>query len=75
MSTKIEPASPSPAQQRWMELGYGLFLHFGPNTFTAAGWGDGKFPAADFGPAKLDTDQWVDMAAAAGINNHRRISP
>ena len=50
-----------------MELGYGLFLHFGPNTFTAAGWGDGKFPSADFHPAELDTDQWADMAAAGGM--------
>lgn len=28
------PATPSKAQQQWMGLGYGPFIHFGPNTFT-----------------------------------------
>ena len=43
MDTSHLPTTPSKAQQQWMELGYGLFIHFGPDTFTAAGWGDGKF--------------------------------
>jgi alpha-L-fucosidase len=55
MTLKTASASPSQAQQQWMELGYGLFIHFGPNTFTASGSGGGKFPAADFHPAALDT--------------------
>ncbi len=63
----VMSATPSKAQQQWMELGYGLFIHFGPNTFTATGWGDGKFPAADFHPAQLSTDQWAELAAAAGM--------
>jgi len=50
-----------------MELGYGMFLHFGPNTFTKSGWGDGKFPAKQFNPRKLNTDQWADVAAEAGM--------
>ena len=29
-----------------MALGYGMFLHFGPNTFTQSGWGDGRYEAA-----------------------------
>ena len=61
------PAAPSNAQQQWMELRYGLFIHFGPNTFTASGWGDGRFPAADFHATELSTDQWAELAAAAGM--------
>lgn len=55
------------AQKSWMELGYGMFIHFGVNTFAGSGWGDGKFPARDFNPTKLDPTQWAEMAAEAGM--------
>jgi alpha-L-fucosidase len=58
---------PTPAQAAWMQLGYGMFLSYGPNTFTNNGWGDGKFPPADFHSPELDTDQWAGMAAEAGM--------
>lgn len=54
-------------QQDWLTLGYGLFLHYGPNTFAGAAWGDGKFPASEFAPTDLNPDQWADMAAEAGM--------
>ena len=62
-----EPAKPTRAQAEWMELGYGMFLHFGPNTVAGVGWGDGKFPAADFRVKKLDCAQWAGVAAEAGM--------
>jgi alpha-L-fucosidase len=55
------------AKSKWMELGYGMFIHFGVNTFAGSGWGDGKFPARDFNPDRLDPNQWADMAAEAGM--------
>lgn len=58
---------PTPAQQAWMALGYGMFIHFGPNTFTSSGWGDGRFPAEQFAPTALDTRQWAAIAAEAGM--------
>ncbi len=58
---------PTPAQRAWMDLGYGMFIHFGPNTFTQSGWGDGSFPANRFDPRRLDTDQWAAVAAEAGM--------
>lgn len=58
---------PSPAQRAWMDLGYGLFLHFGANTFAGTAWGDGKFPASGFAPTRLDPEQWAGMAAEAGM--------
>lgn len=50
-----------------MNLGYGMFLHFGPNTFTGEGWGTGTFPAREFDPRRLNTDQWAEAAAEAGM--------
>jgi alpha-L-fucosidase len=58
---------PSPAKKAWMELGYGMFIHFGPTTFTDSGWGDGRFPAENFNPKLIAPAQWADVAVAAGM--------
>ncbi len=58
---------PGQAQKDWLDLGYGLFLHFGPNTFAGVAWGDGKFKASEFTPSDLNPAQWADMAAEAGM--------
>jgi alpha-L-fucosidase len=47
-------AQPDAVKKAWMELGYGLFLHFGPNTFAGKAWGDGLYPAADFRPTQSE---------------------
>lgn len=59
--------APTEAQKRWMSLGYAMFIHFGPNTLAGVGWGDGRFPARDFHPSRLDTQQWAGVAASAGM--------
>ena len=33
-----ETSAPTQAQQEWMGSGYGLFIHFGPNTFAGTSW-------------------------------------
>lgn len=60
-------AAPSEPQRRWMDLGYGMFVHFGMNTFRGVAWGDGKAPAAEFDPKGLDVRQWAEVAAEAGM--------
>lgn len=50
-----------------MKLGYGMFIHFGVNTFARSGWGDGRFPAARFNPQQLDCRQWTSVMAEAGM--------
>lgn len=57
----------SSVQLNWLKLGYGMFLHFGPNTFAGVGWGDGKFPARAFAPSALDCGQWAEVAREAGM--------
>ena len=60
----IEPTN---AQKVWMEMGYGMFLHFGPNTLEGKGWGEGNFPAEKFNFEKLDVSQWAETAREAGM--------
>jgi alpha-L-fucosidase len=58
---------PTPAQRRWMDLGFGLFIHFGINTYYDVEWSDGTLDPAAFDPTELDTDQWCRAARAAGM--------
>lgn len=56
----------SAAQIDQIERGYGMFIHFGLNTFNEIEWSDGKLPVSSYNPTKLDCDQWVKTAKKAG---------
>ena len=60
-------ALPTAAQVEWQKMEYNLFVHFGPNTFTGAEWGNGKEIADIFNPSDLDCRQWAATAKAAGM--------
>ena len=57
--------APSLAQAEWLRLGYGLFVHFGPWTFS--GGADGKFPAERVHAPELDMRKWARLAAESGM--------
>jgi alpha-L-fucosidase len=63
MMTRLAPTQ---AQLRWQELGLGVFIHYGVNTFAGLEWSDGTLPAASFNPSDLDAGDWVAAAQAAG---------
>jgi alpha-L-fucosidase len=46
---------------------YGMFIHFNMNTFAGAEYDNGKMPASRFNPADTDVDQWISVAAKAGM--------
>ena len=58
---------PSSAQQAWMDLKFGMFIHFGINTYYNVEWSDGTLDPIKFNPGKPDTDQWCRTAKAAGM--------
>jgi alpha-L-fucosidase len=60
-------ATPSQAQRNWMALKFGMFVHFGINTYFDTEWSDGTLDAQKFDPKELDTDQWCRVAKAAGM--------
>ena len=60
-------ALPSDAQLKWQKMETNMFIHFGPNTFTSAEWGDGTESADVFAPSDLDCRQWAATAKAAGM--------
>ena len=58
---------PNAAQQAMIKRGYGMFIHFGVNTFADVEWSDGTIPVEKYNPTSLDPDQWVRTAKAAGF--------
>lgn len=58
---------PNPTQQQMVERGYGMFIHFGINTYGETEWSDGSIPIEKYNPTKLDCDQWVRVARDAGF--------
>lgn len=64
----IPAAVPSPGQQAQIERKFGMFLHFGVNTFGNTEWSDGSIPAESYCPKQIDADQWIRTAYEAGMN-------
>ena len=53
--------------EKWSELKYGMFIHFGMSTFTGREIDAGDQPSATYTPAALDVDQWIRVAKQAGM--------
>lgn len=54
-------------QQRFVNLRFGMFLHFNMATFQDREWGDPSSSPKLFHPTALDTDQWASVAKQAGM--------
>jgi alpha-L-fucosidase len=58
---------PTAAQLNFQEWEFGMFCHFGINTFYAKEWSDGTLDPRGFAPTHLDARQWVQAARDAGM--------
>ena len=59
---------PTRGQRLQMERKFGMFLHFGVNTFGNVEWSDGGIRALSYQPTQIDAEQWVRAAYEAGMN-------
>lgn len=64
--SSVENTVPTPAQLAWQRDGFGIFIHFGVNTFADVEWSDGTIPASAFQPETVDPAGWVKVAAELG---------
>lgn len=63
-----QPATgPNARQLAQIRRRYGMFVHFGVNTFNNIEWSDGTKPASSYRPTSLDVDQWARTACEAGM--------
>ncbi len=63
----IPSNSPGVYQLEQIKRKYGMFIHFGINTFYDQEWTDGSKPAASYKPLTVDADQWIHTARDAGM--------
>ncbi|HEY1580226.1 MAG TPA: alpha-L-fucosidase [Terracidiphilus sp.] len=54
-------------QQQFVDLRFGMFVHFNMATFQDREWGDPTSPPDLFRPTALDTDQWAASARSANM--------
>ncbi len=52
-------------QQEFVDLRFGMFIHFNLATFQDREWGDPKDAPSAFNPSNLDTEQWARAAKSA----------
>ncbi|MET3981203.1 alpha-L-fucosidase [Mucilaginibacter sp. UYP25] len=54
-------------QQKFVDLKFGMFIHFNIPTYMDADWPDPETPASAFNPKKLNADQWAKAAKSANM--------
>ena len=59
-------ARPTPQQQAWQDLEFGMFVHFAPNTWQDTESDNLSTPLSAINPVGLNTDQWVATALDLG---------
>jgi alpha-L-fucosidase len=63
----VPSSIPSLYQLAQIDRKYGMFIHFGINTFYDEEWTDGSKPASSYKPDHIDADQWIGTAKMAGM--------
>src|SRR5579862_762722 len=66
----LEPSpstKPGIYQQAQIKRKYGMFIHFGINTFYDEEWTDGTKLPFSYKPDTVDADQWISTAKKAGM--------
>lgn len=63
----LPSTKPGKYQLAQIKRKYGMFIHFGINTFYDEEWTDGSKPAASYKPLAVDADQWISTAKRAGM--------
>src|SRR6186713_1345020 len=55
-------------QQKFVDLRFGMFIHFNIPTFMDQDWADPDAPPSLFNPGKLDCRQWARAAKSAHMS-------
>lgn len=68
MKTLLADKAPNECQKSLIQRKFGMFIHFGINTFNDTEWSDGKLPVESYRPSGIDAEGWVKNAYNAGMN-------
>jgi alpha-L-fucosidase len=68
---QLAPGNPRPLgqlQQQFVDLRFGMFIHFNIPTYMNQDWPDPEASPALFNPKKLDANQWARAAKSANMS-------
>lgn len=68
MIKQIPALEPNEYQKEHIKRKFGMFIHFGVNTFGNTEWSDGMINALSYQPETIDADSWAKTAYEAGMN-------
>ena len=68
MITLLPSKEPNSVQRAMMARKYGMFIHFGINTFYDTEWSDGTLDINGYKPEDIYAESWVKNAYEAGMN-------
>jgi alpha-L-fucosidase len=60
-------ASLAPLQQKFIDLRFGMFIHYNIPTYMNHDWADPEAPASIFSPTTVDCEQWAKAARSANM--------
>jgi alpha-L-fucosidase len=63
----IPSENPNNYQKQQIKRQYGMFIHFGINTFCDEEWTDGSVAPKKYAPPVINARQWVETAKKAGM--------
>jgi alpha-L-fucosidase len=66
-SAQKNPLPLSTLQQQFVDLRFGMFIHFNIPTYMNQDWPDPEASPAIFNPTKLNCDQWAKAAKSANM--------
>ena len=55
-------------QQAFVDLRFGMFIHYNMPTYSIEDWPDPDMPVSAFAPTNLDCRQWAKAAKAANMS-------
>ncbi len=67
-SAQQNPLPLAALQQQFVDLRFGMFIHFNIPTYMDQDWADPDAPASLFNPTKLNCDQWAKAAKSANMS-------
>ncbi|GAB4032806.1 hypothetical protein GCM10028774_14540 [Spirosoma jeollabukense] len=63
-----QPSQLAQLQQDFVDLRFGMFIHFNIPTFMEDDWADPNASPTLFNPTKLNCDQWAKAARSANMS-------
>lgn len=67
VAVAIDSAQMAETQQKFLDLRFGMFIHYNIPTYSEHDWADPQLSPSVFNPKQLDCNQWAEVAKSANM--------